>query len=68
MPEWLATDITRRIIVHGLVEVPDPKGTLRQLTKPGDARITMIMEGALLKLASEITDFRSTPAPRWKFP
>ena len=68
MPEWLATDITRRIIVHGLVEVPDPKGTLRQLTKPGDARITMIMEGALLKLASEITDFRSTPGATLEIP
>lgn len=51
MPEWLATDITRRMIVHGIVVVPDPRGNLRYLTKPGDARITMIMEGALLKLA-----------------
>jgi hypothetical protein len=68
MPEWLATDITRRIIVHGLVEVPDPKGTLRQLTKPGDARITMIMEGALLKLASEIADLRSNPGAALEVP
>ncbi|MEY4188425.1 MAG: hypothetical protein RIT02_3459 [Planctomycetota bacterium] len=51
MPEWLATDITRRMIVHGIAVVPDPQGHLRYLTKPGDARITMIMEGALLKLA-----------------
>ncbi|MEY3458521.1 MAG: hypothetical protein RL215_1678 [Planctomycetota bacterium] len=58
MPEWLATDITRRMVVHGIVEVPDPKGRLRQLTKPGDARITMIMEGALLKLACDATDLR----------
>ena len=51
MPEWLATDITRRMIVHGIAVVPDPRGNPRYLTKPGDARITMIMEGALLKLA-----------------
>ena len=51
MPEWLATDITRRMIVHGIAVVPDPHGNPRYLTKPGDARITMIMEGALLKLA-----------------
>lgn len=51
MPEWLATDITRRMIVHGIAVVPDPQGNPRYLTKPGDARITMIMEGALLKLA-----------------
>lgn len=58
MPEWLATDITRRMVVHGIVDVPDPQGNLRQLTKPGDARITMIMEGALLKLACDISDIR----------
>lgn len=51
MPEWLATDITRRMIVHGIAVVPDPRGNPRYLTKPGDARITMIMEGALLKVA-----------------
>jgi hypothetical protein len=58
MPEWLATDITRRMVVHGIAEVPDPKGRLRQLTKPGDARITMIMEGALLKLSCDSADLR----------
>lgn len=68
MPEWLATDITRRMVVHGVVEVPDPKGNLRQLTKPGDARITMIMEGALLKLACEVTDLRSSPGAVCEIP
>jgi hypothetical protein len=53
MPEWLGTELTRRMVVHGVAIVPDPKGNLRQLTKPGDARITMIMEGALLKLSCD---------------
>lgn len=53
MPEWLSTDLTRRIVVHAVAGVPDPKGNVRYLTKAGDARITMIMEGALLKLSSE---------------
>ena len=57
MPEWLATDLTQRMLIHGIAEVPDPKGNLRQLTKAGNARITMIMEGALLKLAAEKSDF-----------
>jgi type 1 fimbria pilin len=56
LPEWLPTDLTRRIIVHGVVAVPDPKGTIRYLTKPGNARITMIMEGALLKLTAANND------------
>ena len=57
MPEWLATDLTQRMLIHGIAEVPDPKGNLRQLTKAGNARITMIMEGALLKLSVEKSDF-----------
>jgi hypothetical protein len=56
LPEWLPMDLTRRIIVHGVVAVPDPKGTVRYLTKPGNARITMIMEGALLKLTAGNND------------
>ena len=50
MPEWLATDLTRRIVVHGVGAVTDPDGEIRWLTNAGDARITMIMEGALLKV------------------
>lgn len=68
MPEWLATDITRRIVVHGIVEVPDPKGRVRQLTKPGDARITMIMEGALLKLACDRADLSTSPGATFDVP
>lgn len=56
LPEWLPMDLTRRIIVHGVVAVPDPKGNVRYLTKPGNARITMIMEGALLKVSTENAD------------
>jgi len=52
LPEWLPTDLTRRIVVHGVAGVPDPRGNVRQLTRAGDARITMIMEGALLKVTS----------------
>ncbi|MBL8820173.1 MAG: hypothetical protein JNL58_29385 [Planctomyces sp.] len=56
LPEWLSTDLTRRIVVHGIAEIPDPKGTSRQVTKAGDARITMIMEGALLKVKPDVSD------------
>ncbi|MFO0883995.1 MAG: hypothetical protein U0894_07405 [Pirellulales bacterium] len=47
LPEWCATDLTRRIVVHGVTVIPDPQGKPRLLTKAGDARITMILEGHL---------------------
>jgi hypothetical protein len=53
MPEWLGTDLTQRIVVHGVGGVKDGAGNVRQLTRAGDARITMIMEGALLKLSTK---------------
>jgi hypothetical protein len=53
MPEWLSTDLTRRIVVHGVAKIPDPQGRLREVTAAGDARIAMILEGALLKLACD---------------
>jgi hypothetical protein len=50
MPEWLAIELTCRMVVHGIGAVPDPRGRIRYLTRAGDNRITMIMEAALLKL------------------
>lgn len=51
MPEWLETNRTSRMILVGVTRVPDPKGNIRYLMAPIDGRITMAMEGALLKLA-----------------
>ncbi|MEZ5945117.1 MAG: PPC domain-containing protein [Planctomycetaceae bacterium] len=58
LPEWLGTDLTRRIVIHGVAKVPDPKGNIRELTQKGDARITMILEGALLKLSCPENDLQ----------
>ena len=68
MPEWLSTDLTRRIIVHGVAAIPDPKGNIRCVTKAGDARITMIMEGALLKLTSAASELTVTPGATFEIP
>jgi hypothetical protein len=51
MPEWLETDRTTRMVVLGVAKQADPQGNLRYVTKPADARITMILEGALLKVS-----------------
>ncbi len=68
LPEWCATDLTRRIIVHGVASVPDPKGKPRLLTKAGDARITMILEGALLKLSTDAKEIAIVPGEMLQIP
>jgi len=65
LPEWLGTDLTRRIVIHGSAVIPDPKGTPRYLTKAAGSRITMIMEGALLKLSGEIADPNVRAGEAW---
>lgn len=55
MSEWLGTEYTMRMATHGVAQVADPQGNLRYLVKATDAPITMIMEGALLKVATEQT-------------
>lgn len=56
LPEWLETDRTTRMVVLGVAEQKDPKGNVRHITKPADARITMILEGALLKVSHTAKD------------
>lgn len=53
MPEWLSTKRTTRMSVLGMAQVVDPKGNRRYLAKPAAARITMILEGALLKVSHQ---------------
>lgn len=53
MPEWLETNRTTRMVVLGVAEQKDPQGRSRFVTAPADARITMILEGALLKISHE---------------
>ncbi|MBM81189.1 MAG: hypothetical protein CMJ78_11430 [Planctomycetaceae bacterium] len=68
MPEWLATDRTTRMVVQGVAEVKDPKGNVRQLTKKGDARITMILEGALMKIGHFASELTVKPGESFEIP
>ncbi len=68
LPEWLPTDVTQRMNVQGVASVPDPKGNLRCVSKPADARITMIMEGALMKLSSPLTHASTRPGETFEVP
>jgi hypothetical protein len=51
MPEWLETARTSRMIVIAMAQVADPRGNVRWLVSPMDGRITMSVEGALLKVS-----------------
>jgi len=68
LPEWLGTDLTRRIVIHGVGIVNDPRGTPRHLTRAAGSRITMIMEGALLKLNIPGTEFIAAPGAAFEVP
>jgi hypothetical protein len=57
LPEWVQTDRTSRIILNTVVRVPDPQGNIRYLVNKMDTRITLNVEGALLKLTAPVTDF-----------
>jgi hypothetical protein len=68
MPEWLSTDLTRRMVVNGVAAVPDAKGNLRYLVQPAVGRITMIMEGALLKLTANAGEMTVQPGEAFDVP
>jgi hypothetical protein len=51
LPEWLETTRTSRIVLNGVVKVPDPKGNQRHLVSRLMTRIGFLPGGALLKVA-----------------
>ena len=68
LPEWLETDRTTRMTVLGAAKVPDLRGRIRYLTKPGNARITMILEGALLKVSHRAKELTVRPGEAFEIP
>lgn len=51
LPEWLETTRTSRIVLNGVAQIPDPKGTSRHLVSRLATRIGFLPGGALLKVA-----------------
>jgi hypothetical protein len=68
MPEWLATDKTTRMVVLGMARQRDPAGNLRYVTQPADARITMILEGALLKVSHAANELTASIGDEFEIP
>ena len=61
MPEWLETTRTSRMELVGVVRVADPRGTERYLVTPMAGRITMSIEGALLKVEAATRELGVRP-------
>lgn len=68
LPEWLETDRTTRMVVQGVALVADAHGNIRYLTQPANAPITMILEGALLKLAHTALELTVHPGDSFEVP
>jgi hypothetical protein len=68
MPEWLTTDRTTRMEVVGFGEVADPQGNVRHVGAASDARITMILEGALLKISQQANELTVSPGESFQIP
>ena len=58
IPEWVQTDRTSRIILNSVVTVPDANGRKRYLVNRMQQRITMNVEGALLKVKTTSDHYR----------
>lgn len=56
VPEHVETTTTRRLALMAHAQVPDGTGKPRSVLVPMQGQITMIIEGALLKLAHEAED------------
>ncbi len=68
MPEWLETSRTSRMILNAVTKVPDPQGNLRYLSSKMDGRITMSLEGALLKIAHQAKELQLRPGESFDIP
>src|SRR5205823_1521944 len=61
MPEWLETSRTSRMILVAVAKVPDPRGNVRHLVTDVHGRITMSIEGALLKVSASVSELTVKP-------
>ncbi len=68
LPEWLETSRTSRMILNAVVQVPDPRGNVRYLVTGMDGRITMSVEGALLKLGHSAGELVVKPGQTFAVP
>jgi hypothetical protein len=68
MPEWLETDRTTRMVIHAVAEIKDATGRVRHTVKAANASVTMILEGALMKLSHQAGELTVKSGSRFQVP
>lgn len=68
MPQWLETSRTSRMTLVASAQLKDPRGNLRWLVVDGDGRITMSIEGALLKVSQSLGEMTLAPGGSFEVP
>jgi hypothetical protein len=68
LPEYLETSLTCRMVLNGVAQVPDPQGKVRYVASAMSGRITMSMEGALLKLTPRAGELTVRPGDAFDVP
>ena len=67
-PEWLETIRTSRMVCNAVVVVPDSQNNPRYLLNQMTGRITMSLEGALLKISHGSEQIRVQPGDTFEIP
>ena len=68
MPEWLETSRTSRMTLITSAQLKDPRGNLRWVVADADGRITMSIEGALLKVSQSLGEMTVKPGADFEVP
>jgi len=61
VPEWMETTKTSRFILNAVVQVPDPKGTVRHLLNKMEMRFGILPVGAMLRISRPAGELHVKP-------
>ena len=68
VPEWMETTKTSRFILNAVVQVPDPKGTVRHLLNKMELRMGILPVGAMLRISRGTGELHVKPGEPFEVP
>jgi hypothetical protein len=68
VPEWMETTKTSRFILNAVVQVPDPKGTVRHLLNKMELRLGILPVGAMLRISRGAAELHAKPGEPFDVP
>ena len=68
VPEWMETTKTSRFILNAVVQVPDPKGTVRHLLNKMELRLGILPVGAMLRISRPAAELHVKPGEPFDVP